>query len=57
MLSVGTFGAGVVGVSYGFFSASWDPLRDNEDFWGWEEARRNVPALLGRYGIGGKEDR
>ena len=54
VLSIGTFGAGFVGVSYGVFSSSWDPLRENESFWGWQEAQRNVPALLEKYGIGRK---
>ena len=37
-------------MSYGFLSASWDPEREG-DFVGFEEAKKNVPALLSKYGI------
>ena len=48
--SIFTFGAGFIGVSYGFLSASWDPEREG-DFVGFEEAKKNIPALLSKYGI------
>lgn len=45
-----TFGAGFIGVSYGFVSASWDPDREGSAL-GYDEAKKNVPALLNKYGI------
>ncbi|KAK9218302.1 hypothetical protein WN943_006939 [Citrus x changshan-huyou] len=38
------FGAGLLGVSYGIVSSSWDPLREGS-LLGWNEAQRNWPVF------------
>lgn len=43
--STATFGAAVVGISYGVLSASWDPRREGS-FWGGVEFRENVPIVV-----------
>lgn len=43
--STATFGAAVVGISYGVLSASWDPRREGS-FWGGAEFRENVPIVV-----------
>ena len=42
--STATFGAAVVGISYGVLSASWDPRREGS-FWGFAEFKENVPIV------------
>ena len=42
--STATFGAALVGITYGVMSASWEPAREGT-FWGVEE-RANIPVLL-----------
>ncbi|MEW5316993.1 MAG: hypothetical protein WDW38_008328 [Sanguina aurantia] len=44
-----TFGGGLLGITYGVISASWDPSREGT-FWGWTEFRANLPILLGSKG-------
>ena len=43
--STATFGAALVGITYGVLSASWEPGRDGT-FWGLEEFKTNIPILL-----------
>lgn len=40
-----TFGGGLLGISYGILSASWDPKRDGS-LLGIEEFKENVPNVL-----------
>ncbi len=44
-VSLGLFGLGVLGLSYGIFSASWDENRAG-DWWGWEEFKINVGRTI-----------
>ena len=39
------FGGGLLGISYGLLSASWDPNREGS-FWGWTEFRANLGMIL-----------
>eukprot|EP00892_Ulva_mutabilis_P000658 jgi/Ulvmu1/10593/UM065_0047.1 len=39
------FGAGLLGISYGAISASWDPAREGS-IWGWNEFRANLAAIM-----------
>ena len=43
--STATFGAAVVGISYGVLSASWDPRLEGS-FWGGSEFKQNVPIVV-----------
>jgi hypothetical protein len=43
--STATFGAALVGITYGVLSASWEPGREGT-FWGLEEFKTNIPILL-----------
>lgn len=40
-VSLGLFGLGVLGLSYGIFSASWDEHRSGS-WWGWQEFTSNL---------------
>ena len=40
-VSLGLFGLGIVGLSYGIFSASWDEHRVG-GWWGWQEFTENL---------------
>ena len=42
-----TFGGGLLGITYGIMSASWDPDREGSAL-GWTEFRANLPAFLDR---------
>ena len=42
--STATFGAALVGITYGVLSASWEPGREGS-FWGVTEVKANVPIL------------
>ncbi|KAJ9513729.1 hypothetical protein QJQ45_015481 [Haematococcus lacustris] len=42
-----TFGGGLLGITYGALSASWDPLRDGSTL-GWSEFKVNLPIFLSR---------
>lgn len=44
LVSMGFFGLGVVGITYGILSASWDEDREG-DRWGWSEFRTNFGRL------------
>lgn len=43
-----TFGGGLLGISYGIMSASWDVRREGS-LLGWTEFQANVPLLLDRF--------
>ncbi|PSC76318.1 hypothetical protein C2E20_0864 [Micractinium conductrix] len=43
-----TFGGGLLGISYGIMSASWDPRREGS-LLGWTEFQANVPLLMDRF--------
>ncbi|PRW33988.1 hypothetical protein C2E21_7297 [Chlorella sorokiniana] len=43
-----TFGGGLLGITYGIMSASWDPRREGS-LLGWTEFQANVPLLLDRF--------
>ncbi|GAX82707.1 hypothetical protein CEUSTIGMA_g10133.t1 [Chlamydomonas eustigma] len=40
-----TFGGGLLGITYGIISTSWDPSREGSVL-GWDEFRANLPVLL-----------
>jgi hypothetical protein len=40
-----TFGAGLLGITYGATSASWDPNRPGSAL-GWNEFRANLAAIM-----------
>jgi hypothetical protein len=42
------FGGGLVGISYGVLSSSWEAGREGSAG-GWDEFRANLPALLERF--------
>lgn len=42
-----TFGAGLLGISYGAMSASWDPSREGSGL-GWTEFRANLAAIMNK---------
>lgn len=42
------FGGGLLGITYGIVSASWDPRRDGS-LLGWTEFQANLPLLLDRF--------
>jgi hypothetical protein len=44
LLSMACFGTGVLGLSYGALSASWEPERVGS-WWGWAEFNRNFGYL------------
>ena len=43
------FGAGLLGITYGATSASWDPDHEGSAL-GWQEFRTNFAAIMGKYG-------
>ena len=40
-------GGSLGGITYGIISSSWEPGREGS-FWGWTEAKGNLPLLLNR---------
>jgi hypothetical protein len=44
-LSLGLFGLGVLGLSYGIFSTSWDENHLG-DWWGWQEFKTNLGRTI-----------
>ncbi len=44
-VSLGLFGLGVLGLSYGIFSASWDEHRAG-GWWGWQEFTQNLGRTI-----------
>lgn len=53
-VSLGLFGLGVLGLSYGIFSTSWDENRPGSWF-GWEECKINFGRTLEAWRSGKKE--
>lgn len=45
LVSMGLFGLGVLGLTYGILSTSWDKGRDG-GIWGWEEFKVNFSRML-----------
>ncbi len=45
LLTMACFGSGVLGLSYGAISASWDEHRDGT-LWGWSEFQTNLGHLI-----------
>jgi Photosynthesis affected mutant 68 len=43
------FGAGLLGITYGATSASWDPAREGSRL-GWAEFQANFAAIRGKIG-------
>jgi ABC-type transport system involved in cytochrome c biogenesis permease subunit len=41
------FGGGLLGITYGILSTSWDPRREGTAL-GWQELKANLPILLNR---------
>lgn len=44
-VSLGLFGLGILGLSYGIFSASWDEHRVG-GWWGWQEFKQNLSRTV-----------
>lgn len=42
------FGGGLLGISYGVISSSWDPKREGS-LLGWNEFQTNLPSVLDRF--------
>lgn len=49
IVQTGVFGGGLLGISYGIISASWDPQREGS-LLGWNEFQANLPLVLNRFG-------
>ncbi len=45
LVSLGFFGLGVLGLSYGLFSTSWDEQHLGS-WWGWQEFKQNFGATV-----------
>ena len=56
LVSLGFFGLGVVGLSYGILSTSWDEDRVG-GWWGWEEFRINFGRMTSAWRATKKEAR
>lgn len=48
IVQTGVFGGGLLGISYGIISASWDPQREGS-LLGWNEFQANLPLVLNRF--------
>jgi len=48
LVQTGVFGGGLLGISYGIISASWDPKREGS-LGGWNEFQANLPLVLDRF--------
>lgn len=46
LVQVFTFGGGLLGITYGVLSSSWDPDRENSTFLGINEFKANLPIVL-----------
>ncbi|MGK7878393.1 MAG: PAM68 family protein [Xenococcaceae cyanobacterium] len=55
-VSIGFFGLGVLGLSYGILSTSWDENRVG-GWWGWEEFKVNFGRMTAAWRSAGKEAR
>lgn len=53
-VSLGLFGLGVLGLSYGIFSTSWDEDRIGS-WWGWQEFKINLGRALAAWRSGKNE--
>ena len=53
-VSMGLFGLGVVGLTYGILSASWDEGRIG-DWWGWQEFKVNLDRITSAWKSARKE--
>ncbi len=53
-VSIGLFGLGVLGLSYGIFSASWQEERIG-GWWGWKEFKVNFGRTINAWRSAGKE--
>ena len=49
IVQTGVFGGGLLGISYGIISSSWDPQREGS-LLGWNEFQANLPLVLNRFG-------
>ena len=47
-VSLGLFGLGVIGLSYGLFSTSWDEAHPGS-WWGWQEFKTNLSKTIGAW--------
>ena len=48
IVQTSVFGGGLLGISYGIISSSWDPQREGS-FLGWNEFQTNLPLVLNRF--------
>lgn len=48
IIQTGVFGAGLLGISYGIISSSWDTSREGS-LSGWNEFQANLPMVLDRF--------
>lgn len=48
IIQTGVFGAGLLGISYGIISSSWDVSREGS-LSGWNEFQANLPMVLDRF--------
>ena len=48
LVQTGIFGGGLLGISYGIISSSWDPAREGS-LSGWNEFQANLPLVLDRF--------
>ena len=46
-VSLGLFGLGIIGLSYGLFSTSWDETPGS--WWGWQEFKTNFSKTIGAW--------
>jgi Photosynthesis affected mutant 68 len=46
LVQVFTFGGGLLGITYGVLSSSWDPDRENSTLLGINEFKANLPIVL-----------
>jgi hypothetical protein len=53
-VSLGLFGLGVLGLSYGIFSTSWDENQAGS-WWGWQQFKVNFARTTQAWRSGGKE--
>ncbi len=56
LVSMGCFGLGVIGLSYGILSSSWDEERSGS-WWGWEEFTINFGRIRKAWRSGKKEEK
>jgi hypothetical protein len=54
LVSLGFFGLGVLGLSYGLFSTSWDEQHPGS-WWGWQEFKQNFGRTVSGWRSAKKE--